>query len=242
MAQNIYDDPEFFAGYSRLPRQVCGLAGAPEWPTVAAMLPPVDGMRVADLGCGFGWASRWFREHGARSVLAIDVSHNMLARARADTDDDGIEYRSADLETIELPAASFDLVYSSLTFHYIRDFQRLIRAIYTSLEPGGDLVFTIEHPIYMAPREPRWVHDEHGAVSWPVDSYSREGERRTNWFTDGVLKHHRTIATTLNTLIAAGFAVRRVEEFAPSPAQVEKDPSLAVEVERPMILCVSAGK
>lgn len=25
MAQNIYDDPEFFAGYSQLPRQVRGL-------------------------------------------------------------------------------------------------------------------------------------------------------------------------------------------------------------------------
>src|SRR3546814_5453024 len=39
MVQNIYDNPEFFAGYSRLPRQVQGLAGAPEWPAIRAMLP-----------------------------------------------------------------------------------------------------------------------------------------------------------------------------------------------------------
>jgi len=30
MAQNIYDNPDFFAGYSQLPRQVHGLDGAPE--------------------------------------------------------------------------------------------------------------------------------------------------------------------------------------------------------------------
>lgn len=29
MAQNIYDDPRFFAGYSQIPRQVHGLDGAP---------------------------------------------------------------------------------------------------------------------------------------------------------------------------------------------------------------------
>jgi hypothetical protein len=32
MAQNIYDNPEFFAGCSQIPRPVHGLEGAPEWP------------------------------------------------------------------------------------------------------------------------------------------------------------------------------------------------------------------
>ena len=39
MSQNIYDDPEFFAGYATLDRSVKGLDGAPEWPTIQAMLP-----------------------------------------------------------------------------------------------------------------------------------------------------------------------------------------------------------
>ena len=65
IAQNIYDNPDFFAGYSQLPRQVRGLDGAPEWPAIRAMLPALSGKRVVDLGCGFGWASRWMREQGA---------------------------------------------------------------------------------------------------------------------------------------------------------------------------------
>jgi len=36
MTQNIYDDPQFFEGYGRLPRSVEGLDGAPEWPALVA--------------------------------------------------------------------------------------------------------------------------------------------------------------------------------------------------------------
>lgn len=52
MAQKIYDTPDFFSGYSQLPRQVQGLNGAPQWPALRAMLPNLAGKRVADLGCG----------------------------------------------------------------------------------------------------------------------------------------------------------------------------------------------
>ncbi len=85
MAQNIYDNDEFFAGYARLPRSVAGLDGAPEWPALRALLPDLRGCRVLDLGCGYGWFCRWAREAGAAAVLGIDVSEKMLARARADT-------------------------------------------------------------------------------------------------------------------------------------------------------------
>lgn len=242
MGQNIYDNPAFFEGYSRLPRQVEGLAGAPEWPAVRAMLPDLAGRRVADLGCGFGWASRWMREHGAASVTGFDLSRNMLARARADTHDPAIAYHLADLETLDLPGAAFDLVFSALAFHYVADFGRLAGMIATALVPGGDLVFTIEHPVFMAAAHPHWIADEDGRRTWPVNGYSIEGERRTDWFTKGVLKHHRTLATTVNTLIAAGFVLRRIEEFAPSPEQVETMPALREELERPMMLLVSARK
>ncbi|WP_459615842.1 class I SAM-dependent methyltransferase [Bordetella sp. 2513F-2] len=242
MAQNIYDNPDFFAGYSQLPRQVHGLQGAPEWPAIRAMLPPLAGRRVADLGCGFGWASRWMRSQGAVSVLGVDLSQNMIGRARADTADPAIEYRIADLETLALPEAAFDLVHSALAFHYVADFRRLARMIHKALVPGGYLVFTIEHPIFMAAAHPHWIADEDGRKTWPVNGYSIEGERRTDWFARGVLKYHRTLGTTLNTLIEAGFVLNRVEEFAPTRDQIERSPELAEELERPMLLLVSAKR
>ena len=92
----------------------------------------------------------------------------------------------------------------------------------------------------MAAAHPHWSHDEDGRKTWPVNGYSVQGERRTDWFAKGVLKHHRTVATTINTLIDTGFALRRMEEFAPTPDQIAENPNLAEELERPMMLLVSA--
>lgn len=242
MAQNIYDNPDFFSGYCQLPRQVQGLSGAPEWPAIRALLPSLVGKRIVDLGCGFGWASRWMREQGAASVLGIDLSENMISRAQEFTREDAITYQMADLETLELPEATFDLAYSALTFHYVRDFERLARMVHRSLVPGADFVFTIEHPIFMAAAYPRWTEDEDGRKTWPVNRYSVEGERQTDWFVKGVVKYHRTIGTTLNALIQAGFEIKAVEEFAPSLDQIRENPALEEEIERPMMLLISAKR
>lgn len=242
MAQNIYDNSDFFSGYSRLPRQVHGLAGAPEWPVLRAMLPDVTGKRAIDLGCGFGWVSRWLRENGAKTVLGVDLSENMIARARETTADFAIDYRIADIETIELPEAAFDFAFSSLTLHYVRDFDRLARMVHRALTAGSHFVFSIEHPIFIAATHPRWIEDEDGRKTWPVNRYAIEGERRTDWFTQGVVKYHRTIATTLNVLIQAGFIIETVDEFAPSAQQIRENPALEEELERPMMLLVSARR
>ncbi|HEX2939552.1 MAG TPA: class I SAM-dependent methyltransferase [Rhodopila sp.] len=242
MAQNIYDTPAFFARYSRLERSVHGLDGAPEWPAIKAMLPELQGRRVVDLGCGFGWFARWARTQGATDVLALDLSENMLARAKADTADPAVRYARADLETLELPKGAFDLAYSSLAFHYIKDFSRLAGIVFRALTPGAHLVFTIEHPIYMASRRPGWLPGKGGRKTWLVDSYAVEGARTTDWLAKGVVKQHRTLGTTLNTLIAAGFAIRAVQEWHPTPEQIAERPALAEEMERPMLLLVSAQK
>src|SRR5438094_10075131 len=126
MTQNIYDNPEFFEGYGRLPRSVEGLEGAPEWPALRALLPDLHGRKVLDLGCGYGWFCRWARENGAPDILGIDVSEKMLARAAAATQDKAIRYERADMEQLELPSAAFDLVYSSLALPSVQDVDRLM--------------------------------------------------------------------------------------------------------------------
>jgi ubiquinone/menaquinone biosynthesis C-methylase UbiE len=241
MTQNIYDDPDFFDGYSRLGRSVEGLAGAAEWPSIRALLPDMQGLRVADLGCGFGWFCRWAREQDASEILGLDVSENMLARAKAETVDPTILYARADLEDLALPAASFDLVYSSLAFHYIANIAALFSTIRQALKPGGRLVFSMEHPIYMAPSRPDWINDDEGRKVWPLDGYQIEGPRRTNWLAEGVVKQHRTLGTTLNLLIHSGFTIAHVEEWAPSDADIALHPDWAIERDRPMFLLISAS-
>jgi SAM-dependent methyltransferase len=241
MTQNIYDNDGFFAGYSRLPRSIHGLDGMPEWPTLRAMLPDLRGCRVVDLGCGFGWFCRWAREQGAAEVLGLDVSEKMLARARADSEP-AIVYRRADLERLDLPAASYDLAYSALTLHYLENLDGVIAAVHRALCPAGALVFSCEHPIYTAPTKPGWRADAAGHKTWPIDAYLAEGPRSTDWLASGVIKQHRTVATYLNLLIQNGFTVARVEEWGPSHEQIAAHPEWADEVQRPPFLLVSATR
>jgi ubiquinone/menaquinone biosynthesis C-methylase UbiE len=242
MPQNIYDNEEFFEQYSRLGRSVEGLDGAPEWPALRALLPDLRGLNVLDLGCGFGWFCRWARQQGAVHVLGIDVSERMLARSRATTQDAAIAYTRADMEHLELPLQSFNLVYSSLALHYIEDFNRLMREVYRSLVPGGSLVFSVEHPIFTAPADPHWSCNAAGRKTWPIDGYLDEGPRSTDWLVKGVIKHHRTLATYINTLLRCGFAISHVEEWGPTDEQIALRPTLADEHQRPPFLLVAARR
>ncbi len=239
--QNIYDDEGFLAGYGQLPRSVHGLDGAPEWPTLRGWLTHLDSARVVDLGCGFGWFARWASSAGASSVLGIDVSTKMLDRAAADTDDPKIDYRHADLESVALPESSFDCAFSSLTLHYISDLARLVEMVFASLVPGGLFVFSVEHPLFTAPSHPEFIAVD-GRTVWPVDGYLDEGTRTTNWFTDGVRKQHRTIASYLATVIGAGFEIAHIDEWGPSDGQLAEHPEWINERHRPPFLLAACRK
>lgn len=242
MTQNIYDDETFFAGYSQLPRSVRGLEGAPEWPVLRSMLPDLAGKRVLDLGCGFGWFCRYAAGEGAANVLGVDVSENMLDRACRETSDAGIAYERADLESYAPPAGAFDLVYSSLAFHYIADLGGLFARAHAALRPGGALVCSVEHPIMTAPARQEWLADADGRAAWPVNGYLDEGERVSNWLAEGVVKRHRTTATYLDLLLDAGFALGRLVEWAPNREQVAVEPGWARERERPFFLLIGANR
>jgi ubiquinone/menaquinone biosynthesis C-methylase UbiE len=242
MTQNIYDDPGFFAAYSELGRSREGLDGAAEWPALQAMLPEMRGRKVLDLGCGFGWFCRWARAQGAGSVLGVDVSERMLARARETTQDAAIGYLRADLESLALQPAAFDLAYSSLALHYVSDLGRLLAEVHRALVPGGSLVASLEHPIYTAPRRPGWSQDDAGRKTWPIDSYQDEGPRSTDWLAKGVIKQHRTIGTTVSLLLRSGFTLAHLEEWGPTATQIAARPALAEERERPMFLLVAAQR
>ncbi|MEA2745398.1 MAG: hypothetical protein QOG25_3769 [Acetobacteraceae bacterium] len=243
--QNIYDDPAFFAGYARIPRSVEGLDAVYEWPAFQRLLPAslVD-RRILDLGCGLGYFAREARSRGAASVLGVDISDRMLADARARGADAEITYVRSSLEAYEPAAESYDLVVSMLALHYIADYPGLVRRAARSLVPGGRFAFSVEHPIYTAGGTSDWHRGPDGTpVHWPVDRYRDEGERRTTWIVDGVLKYHRTIETYVNALLQAGLTLARLEEpEAESLPLLTKRPELQGERRRPPFLLLAADR
>lgn len=112
MAQNAYGNEEFFKEYMQLPRQVHILEGAPEWQDLRALIPSPSGKNFLDIGCGFGWVSRWARDEDAESVSGVDVSENMLSIAGGFSADPCVTYVQADLGTYELPFNKYDIVFS----------------------------------------------------------------------------------------------------------------------------------
>ncbi len=49
---------------------------------------------------------------------------------------------------VDFPEESFDVILSSLAFHYVADYENLIK-IYRMLKAGGNFVFTVEHPVFL---------------------------------------------------------------------------------------------
>lgn len=243
-AQNIYDDPDFFAGYAGLPRARLGLAAVFEWPAFQRLLPAsLHGKRVLDLGCGFGFFAREARARGAREVVAVDVSERMLDEARRLTSDAAIVYRRVPLEEFEPDAAGFDLVVSSLALHYVADYPCIVGRVAACLVPGGRFAFSVEHPIYTAHGSSAWHGGADGArLHWPIDHYRDEGERRTHWFVDGVVKYHRTVETYVNTLLEAGLSLVRLEEPEAEAAQLAARPEWHEERRRPPFLLLAADR
>jgi 2-polyprenyl-3-methyl-5-hydroxy-6-metoxy-1,4-benzoquinol methylase len=180
MAQNIYDDKNFFEAYIQLPRQVQGLNGASEWPSFRSLIPDIHGAKVLDLGCGFGWLCRWARENGAEQVLGVDVSRNMLAKAEGFPHDPAINYQQVDLETLQLSPNTYKVVLSSLTLHYLEHLPELVAQVYHALCPGGSFIFSVEHPVYTSPRNPKFIKNSEGNDVWQLDAYLHEGPRTTN--------------------------------------------------------------
>ncbi|WP_375102739.1 class I SAM-dependent methyltransferase [Paenibacillus sp. RS8] len=242
MKQNKYDDTNFFSAYKQMPRSIGGLEAAGEWHVLKSLLPDLHNKSVLDLGCGFGWHCLYAREQQASSVIGVDISEKMLQEAREKTNDPAISYIQMPIEDIDFASEQFDVVISSLAFHYIESFEAICRKVHTYLKTGGSFIFSVEHPIFTSRNEQDWYVDDQGKrLHWPVDHYQSEGLRETTFLTENVIKYHRTISTYFNDLIEAGFAIKAVREPKPSD-EMKNDPWMKDEDRRPMFLIISAEK
>jgi SAM-dependent methyltransferase len=242
IAQNIYDNPEFFEQYSKLRQKSNTLNATIEQPALENLLfGTLEGKNVLDLGCGFGNLSRFMVKNGAAKVIAVDVSSRMLDEACKLTTSEKIVYINKSIETFEMVNDSFDLIISSLVLHYISNYSNLVTKIAKALRKNGRFIFSIEHPICTALATNQWMYDDNNQpLYWPVDHYDNEGERKTNWFIDGVIKYHRTLSTYVNTLVDSGLTIAKIVEPQPTSKSLQKYPELEIHRRRPPFLIIES--
>ncbi len=239
--QNIYDDKTFFEGYYALREKDDNHNVLIEQPAMSQRLPDLTEKRVLDLGCGFGVNCLDFVHRGAAYVLGLDISENMLSVAQCQAKDPHIEYRRMSMTDISCLDETFDLVYSSLAFHYIEDFAKLMTDIYARLSPGGVLLFSQEHPLNTLTGY--FNRDEKGnRISYTMHDYLVSGKRTERWFVDGVEKYHRPMGQIITEVARAGFVIEEVCEPTPEAWALQKRPSLSKEWIKPCFMILRARK
>jgi ubiquinone/menaquinone biosynthesis C-methylase UbiE len=102
------------------------------------------GIVCVDLGCGGGRLALALARKGA-SVIGVDVSDEMVKRATAQAQSEGLESFTglvSPVEHLTLPDASVDVVITNYTLHHLRDEDKakVVRAAYRWLCPGGELI------------------------------------------------------------------------------------------------------
>jgi malonyl-CoA O-methyltransferase len=179
---------------------------------------PFEGEMVVELGPGTGKNTRYFAAH-ARSVLALDLSPGMLARARELVLDAHVSFVEHDI-TLPWPVASgrAGIVAGNLVLEHVADLRPVFVEGCRVLRPGG-LMFVCElHPY----RQLRGVQARfRSGQEWvPVEAYPH------------------TVAEYVNTALASGFELVRLDEWqdgscGPLPASAGEPRLLSLLFRRP---------
>ncbi len=122
------------------------------WADPAAVLGSVgitQGMDVMDLCAGDGWFTLQIA-NVARHVVAIDIDAGLLELARIRLRDAGLTncdfVRGDAYDLALLWPRMVDYVFMANAFHGVPDRERLARAVYNALKPGGRFAVVNWHP------------------------------------------------------------------------------------------------
>lgn len=193
------------------------------------------GKIALDAGCSAGWYSKQLLDRGAK-VIGIDISPAMIECAKKRTNGE-IEAYVANLENplVFMKSRQVDLIISSLTLHYIKDWSIPLREFYRILKPGGEVVLSVQHPmsdfkvsktgVYYGTELVEYIWK--GMPSGPVN----------------VPYYRRSFATMINDFIQAGFIIKKVVE--PEPVEMLKGINQAVYqklLKEPAFICFHLTK
>ncbi len=192
-----------------------GIWGLPE--RELRVLPDVDGKDVIELGCGTAYWSAWLARRGAR-VVGIDNSEKQLETARALQREHKLHFPliHGSAESVPLPDASFDVVFSEYGASLWCDPYRWVPEAARLLRPGGDLVFLKNGTLLtLCVRE-----DDHPATDHLLrDSF---GLHRLEWADTGTVEFALPIGEWIRLFRANGFELLELRELrAPRDASTK---------------------
>ena len=205
-----------------------------ERPATLSLLPAVKGKKVLDAGCAAGWYSNWLLEQGA-NVIAVDFSPNMIEMTKKRIGDKAYVVRADLNEPLNfIEDESVDVVLSSLTLHYLKDWEVPMTEFGRILKPSGYFIFSIHHPFM----DFTYFHR---------DNYFLTEILNDEWETDkGKVKvqfYRRPLSKIISSVIEAGFIIENLLEPMPTEKFEESQPEVYEKLtKRPQFLFIRARK
>lgn len=202
-----------------------------EKPAFFGEIGDVQGKTILNLGCGSG-EECWFHiNHGAALVHGIDISKSLIEHAKyLELPNKNISFEVGDIGNMtferNMPFGGYDFVVSSLTFHYIENWNSMLSNIKRVLKPGGRLVLSTHHPVKWGSQTKR-TPDGNSFILGYSKSKSNStievfgdylGFRAINDILFGQMKvtyYNRSISRIFSELTEAGLVVTNILE--PSP-------------------------
>ncbi len=210
-------------------------------PAFLEFIGSIECKKILDAGCGEGYNTRIFAHMGAK-MTGIDISHRLIEHARRAEQKEplGICYEVASFTDLAVFAeGSFDAVVSTMALMDSPDYEKAIREIYRVLRKQGDFFFSISHPCFMTEGF-GWVTDrKESKPSLIVSGYFSKKQSIERWqFSEvpedirkdaplfAIPRFPRTLSEYINTLIQAGFTLKKLGEPRPSVSECRKYPYL----------------
>lgn len=109
------------------------------------LLAPLAFEQAIELGCGTGKNTAFLLEK-AKHITAIDLSEEMLAKAKAKFKSDHIEFLHSDLLHAELKEDHYDLAVFSLVLEHMETLEPVLEHATKALKPGAYLYIGELHP------------------------------------------------------------------------------------------------
>jgi ubiquinone/menaquinone biosynthesis C-methylase UbiE len=208
-------------------------------PTFLRFIGNVKGKTVLDAGCGEGYNTRILAKKGAK-MTGVDISQRMVEHAREAEQREplGIRYEVMSFSDLSVFSdATFDAAVSFVALMDSPDYEGAIRELFRVLQKQGNLFFSISHPCFIT-KGYGWIEDEKGNdVKITASDYFEDKSWVEYWrFSKGpapkdierfaVPRFPRTLSEYVNTLIKAGFILKRIKEPRPSQQMCKKHPWL----------------
>lgn len=200
-----------------------------EKPAMYSALGSIRGKTILCLGCGAGEECAHIKSLGAKKVVGVDISKSLIHTAKKNFPN--IDFQVMDMEKLKFAQSSFDLVYSSLVLHYVKDWTKVLSAVRRVLKQDGTFLFSTHNPIYWSALKKEDENEKLQILGYKKDKKTKEIEvygdylnvRKINdvWYDSfKVTYYHKPFSSILKDILKSGFKI--IDCIEPRPLDSAK--------------------